>query len=495
MALPLDLYSIAQVRAQDAHAIEQLGIPAYTLMKRAGEGALHVLRSRWPTAMQIVVVTGGGNNGGDGYVLARFARAVGLSVSVLAVVPPAELRGAARQASDDYLGGGGDLQGFAPELLRGGEVVIDALLGTGARAPQAGPIQSAVVAINECGLPVLALDLPSGLNGDTGAVLGSAVRADCTISFVGLKVGLYVGEGPELAGRIVFDDLGLQPPALDQQRPVLQRLQDSLIGQALPRRARAAHKGDFGHVLIIGGQPGMPGAVRLAGEAALRAGAGRVTVATAPENLVAVAAGRPELMLLRVSVGSALRAAVAAADVVAIGPGLGQSNWSRELLDVALQSGRPLVIDADALNLLAQSGQRPPPGSILTPHPGEAARLLGWSTTQLQQDRCEALRQLVQRCGGIVVLKGAGTLVGCESQVSAICERGNPGMAGPGMGDVLTGAIAGILGQCRDPWLAARVGVLVHAMAGDELARTVGGRGMLAGEVAEELTRWVNLAP
>ncbi len=236
----------------------------------------------------------------------------------------------------------------------------------------------------------------------------------------------------------------------------------------------------------------MAGAVRLAGEACLRSGAGLVTIATAPEHVVAIVAGRPELICQGVRSADELAAPLAAASVVAIGPGLGTGEWSRALFDAALACAKPLIMDADALNLLAMTGQRVPGDTILTPHPGEAARLLDRKSAQVQSDRREALQRLIERTGALVVLKGAGTLIGAPNRVPALCTRGNPGMAAPGMGDVLTGAIAGILAQCRDPWLAARAGVMAHALAGDDLARQGSGRGMLALELAETLTRWVN---
>jgi NAD(P)H-hydrate epimerase len=486
------LYSVAQVRAFDAHAIEVQGVAGYTLMRRAGEAALRTLRSRWPTAQRIVIVTGGGNNGGDGYVLARFAQAAGLDVLVLAVVPATQLAGDARRAADDFLASGGAVQAFAAAALAEADVLIDALLGTGLRAPVRAAFERVIEALNASGRPILALDLPSGLDGDRGAVLGCAVRADCTITFVAPKAGLYLGDGPEFAGRVVCDDLEVLPPDGAASLPVLERLGEADIARALPRRGRAAHKGDFGRVLIIGGGPGMPGAVRLAGEASLRCGAGLVTVATAPENLTAIAAGRPELIVLGVREAAALQPALDAATVVAIGPGLGTGPWSEALLLAALACGKALVIDADGLNLLAASARRPPPGTVLTPHPGEAGRLLGISSAAIQADRLLSLNRLVDRSGAVVVLKGAGTLLGAPGMTPALCTQGNPGMAAPGMGDVLTGAIAGILAQCRDPWLAARAGVQAHALAGDTLARSGGGRGLLALEVTEGLSGWVN---
>ncbi len=492
MALPVALYSTAQVRALDAHAIGTGGVPGYTLMKRAGEAALRVLRGRWPMAHRIVVVCGGGNNGGDGYVLARFARAAGLTVTVLAAVPPERLRGDARRAWEDWNAGEGELRPFSPELLGSGEVVVDALLGTGLTGTVREDLAPVIRAINACRRPVFALDIPSGLDSDAGLPLGDAVRADCTVTFVGLKTGLFLGEGPEHSGTVFFDDLEVSAPESDEFRPRLERIVDAEVQRALPRRPRAAHKGNFGRVLIVGSGSGMPGAIRLAGEACLRVGAGLVTVAVAPENVPAISAGRPELICIALAAADQLREAIERAEIIAIGPGLGRSTWARTALRAVLESDKPTVIDADALNLLAESDSPPRTHWILTPHPGEAGRLLGIGNDAVQADRLGALERLVARYHGVIVLKGAGTLVGAPGRTPGLCERGNPGMASAGMGDVLTGAIAGILAQCRDPWLAARAGVLVHAMAGDAAART-GERGLLATDVARELHHCVNL--
>ena len=492
MALPVCLYSTAQVRALDAYAIEKLGIPGYTLMKRAGEAALRFLRTRFPVAHRIVVVCGAGNNGGDGYVLARFAQAAGLTVTTLAATVPDRLRGDALQAFEDLHASGGRIQPYSAERLREGEVIVDALLGTGLRGAAREEIAHVIRDINGAGRPVLAVDVPSGLDSDAGIPLGDTVRADCTVTFVGLKTGLFIGDGPEFAGTVFFDDLEITPAEAGAPRPRIERILESAIQQALPRRARSSHKGDFGRVLIVGGGVGMPGAVRLAGEACLRVGAGLVTVAVAPENVPAISAGRPELICLQLTDAEALREPAEKADVIAIGPGLGRTPWSRAALDVVLRSGKQLVVDADALNIVAESAGPARDDWVLTPHPGEAARLLGTETSEIQRDRLAALERLVARYRGTVVLKGAGTLVGAPGRTPALCERGNPGMATAGMGDVLTGTIAGILAQCQDAWLAARVGVLVHAMAGDAAART-GERGLLASDVARELRNCVNL--
>jgi len=485
MALPIAVYSAEQVRALDQRAIATLDVPGYTLMKRAGEASLRYLRARWPMALRIVIVCGGGNNGGDGYVLARFAQAAGLEVSVIAAAPVAGLRGDARQAHADFVASGGSARPLSAGLLRDGEVIVDAVFGTGLSRPVREEGAEVIRAINAAGRPVFAIDVPSGLDSDSGMPLGEAVRADSTVTFVALKTGLFLGEGPERAGRIFFDDLEVPVPDIPQFSPRLQRITETCVVQALPRRARQAHKGDFGRVLIIGGGVGMPGA------ACLRAGAGLVTVATAPENLVAIAAGRPELICVALHTPADLAPALERAEVVAIGPGLGRSAWSQELVRLTLESTKPLVVDADALNIIAESGKRQRDNWILTPHPGEAARLLGVDTAEVQADRLAALAALIRYYGGTIALKGAGTLVGRHGKAPGLCERGNPGMASAGMGDVLTGAIAGVLAQCEDPWLATRAAVMAHALAGDAAARP-GERGLLASDVARELQACVN---
>jgi NAD(P)H-hydrate epimerase len=341
----------------------------------------------------------------------------------------------------------------------------------------------------------MALDIPSGLDADSGAVRDDAIRAQLTLTFVGYKSGLFLDDGPEHAGVVLLDDLGVVAPALPEFVPLMRRIDEAEIAQALPPRPRSAHKGSSGRVLVIGGAGGMPGAVRLAGLAALRVGAGLVNVAAAPENLGAVTGAHPEIIYLPASGDADLTAALQGADAVAVGPGLGTGTWSRRLWSQVLRARpRLAVVDADALNLLAREPEQLPPGWVITPHPGEAGRLLGITTAEVQADRLAAVRALHARYGAISVLKGAGTLLASGSVGAPdihICDRGNPGMATAGMGDVLTGVIAGLGAQTGDPVIAARVGVLVHALAGDSAARG-GQRGLLASDVIAELRSWVN---
>lgn len=485
------LYRAAEVREADRRAIQEHGIAGYELMQRAAAAALRALRARWPRARRIRVICGAGNNAGDGYELARQANAAGLDARVAWLCAPDRLRGDAARAQSTAVAAGVPIREFAAAFLQDAEVIVDALLGTGLDRPLTAAWAAAVDAVNAAGCPVLALDIPSGLHADTGAVLGAAVRAALTVTFIAAKSGLYTGAGADHSGDIEFADLGV-PEAVFQGLPVAAwRMLPESLPQRLPGpRPRAAHKGRFGHVLVVGGQPGMGGAARLAAEAAARCGAGLVTIATHPQLAATLSLERPELMCAGVAGAADLQALLARATVVAVGPGLGQGDWGRSLFAALRDCGLPLIVDADALNLLARDPLRRGDW-VLTPHPGEAARLLATTTAAVQADRPAAVAALQARYGGVVVLKGAGTLIH-DGQRCRICSAGNPGMASGGMGDVLTGVIASLCAQGLAAADAAATGVLLHGLAGDAAARAGGERGLLAGDLLPELRRLVN---
>jgi hydroxyethylthiazole kinase-like uncharacterized protein yjeF len=489
-ALPTRLYTAAQVRELDRRTIEDHGVPGYELMQRAGRFAWGALARRWP-GRPLVVVCGAGNNAGDGYVVATRSLAAGVQVEVIAAVDPERLRGDALTACRDYLAAGGSVKSWDGRLhAPGGAVLVDGLLGTGLDRAVEGEFAGVVEAMNATDLPILALDLPSGLHADTGRVMGVAVRASLTTTFVGMKTGLLMGQGPERAGVILYDDLGAPGEVFEGIAPAAVRLLGAELARGLKPRPRDAHKGLFGHALVIGGGPGMPGAARLAGQAALRVGAGLVTVATVDEHVPAIAGGCPELMCRGVSRPRDLEPLLERATVVAVGPGLAREDWSRAVFEQALGSGLPLIVDADGLNLLAENPRRRDDW-LLTPHPGEAARLLDVDTAAIQADRLAAFRELTERYGASAVLKGAGSLVGAPGGPPWLCGFGNPGMAVAGMGDILTGVIAGLAAQLGDLPLAGRLGVLAHALAGDDAAGA-GQRGMVASDLLEPLRRLVN---
>lgn len=482
MSTQTALYTTAQVRALDAYAIDVLGIPGMVLMRRAAQAGFNELRRRWPDARRIGVLCGSGNNGGDGFLLAALALEAGLQVQTLALT--AESRGDAAAARRDYEQRIGRVEVAASgSRLERADVYVDALFGSGlARAPE-GAAENLINVINQRAAPVLALDVPSGLDANLGVCPGAVVRADATVCFVAWKRGLFTHQARDCCGELVLDTLSLPDEVLQQQVASAQLLHP----QPMPPRAAVSHKGDFGHVMVVGGDHGFGGAVRLAGEAALRVGAGLVSVATQPANIAALLAGRPELMAQGVDERSDCAALLARASVLALGPGLGQAAWGRNLWAAGMATKIPLVLDADGLNLLANSPQAfATRDVVLTPHPGEAARLLGTDTAAIQSDRFAAVRALADQFAAVVVLKGAGTLIAAPDAPVTACRHGNPGMASGGMGDVLTGVIAGLMAQGLAPMHAACLGVDMHARAADQIAES-GQRGMLASDLFEPL--------
>ena len=488
--LPANIYSVASVREIDRTAIEDHGIPGYTLMTRAGAATLHAARRRFPDAKRWQVVCGAGNNGGDGYVVARLAAQDGIVASVLTLVDPESLTGDAATAYGDFVAEGGVVMPWRGELDAEAELLVDAILGSGLERDVAGEFAKAVAAINEHPANVLALDVPTGINADSGARLGRAVRADVTVTFVGLKAGLFLDCAPDYCGELLYDGLEIPDECRAGVSPEFRRIDDALMRDALSPRRRAAHKGDFGHVLVIGGGDGMPGAVRLCGEAALRAGAGLVSIATAPSHAAVLAATRPELMAHAIESAADVEPLLEKADVIAFGPGLGRSGWAESLFKFVAADARPAVWDADALYWLAQQPDTAE-ARVITPHPGEAGALLQKSTTGIQSDRIAAAQALQQRYGGVAVLKGAGSLISAAAEVPSICTSGNPGMASAGMGDVLTGIIAALLAQGLPLELAALAGVEAHARAGD-IAAAKGQRGLIASDLISELRAVIN---
>jgi ADP-dependent NAD(P)H-hydrate dehydratase / NAD(P)H-hydrate epimerase len=461
------LYRAEQVRQLDRCAIEEHGIPGYVLMNRAGDAAFRTLRTRWPEARALTVCCGGGNNGGDGYVIARLAVEAGMTVQLIGLKPPGELSGDAARAARDWLQSGGGIEAL-DERLRG-DVIVDALLGTGLDRPAEGDYARLIAHINDAEQPVLAVDIPSGLAADTGMPIGPCVAADCTVTFIGNKRGLWTGQAGRWCGVRLFDDL-LTPAEIHDPMTVDARLLSSVdLDDWLPPRRVDTHKGDLGHVLVIGGDQGMAGAPVLAGQAALRSGSGLVSLATRAEHASVAIAIQPELMAHGVEDLPALDGLIEKADVLALGPGLGQSDWSKAVWLRAIQSDRPLVVDADGLNLLAVQEIRAERW-VLTPHPGEAAGLLQCRVDEVQRDRFAAVRALAERYRATVVLKGHGSLIASAEGSVAVCPFGNPAMATAGMGDALTGIIASLLGQGLSDFDAACCGVLVHALAGDRTA-------------------------
>ncbi len=458
-------------------------------MQRAGAAAFALARELYPQTQHWLVACGHGNNGGDGYVVARLAQAAGIRVTLLAIESDKPLPEEAACARDAWLDAAGVIH--APEHVWADDIdlVIDGVLGTGLNSAPRDAVAQLIEKCNQHAAPVVALDIPSGLLAETGATPGAVINASHTITFIALKPGLLTGKARDVVGKLHFHALGLETWLNGQTAPITRVDSAQLVGW-LPPRKPTSHKGTNGRLVIIGGDHGTAGAIRMTGEGALRAGVGLVRVLTRAENIAPLLTARPELMVQELTPQS-LDESLEWADVVVIGPGLGQQEWGKKALEKVENSRKPMLWDADALNLLAINPDKRQ-NRVITPHPGEAARLLNCSVSQIESDRLLAADRLVKRYGGIVVLKGAGTVVASQSGECAIVDVGNAGMGSGGMGDVLSGIIGALLAQKLTPYDAANAGCVAHGAAADVLAQRYGTRGMLASDLLSTLYPFVN---
>jgi NAD(P)H-hydrate epimerase len=484
------LYDTLAARSLDERATALLGGDAYVLMQRAGQAAWRHVLDYWPQAQRIVVACGPGNNGGDGYVLARAALQSGRRVSVVHLREHVPRTPSAQRACTEYVAAGGHVDLFE-DSLPAADLLVDALFGIGlSRAPDVATARL-IGALNQQTAPVLALDVPSGVDADRGQAPGAAVLATRTLQFISEHQGLRTGAALEYTGACALADLDVPLQAFEFVSPSAHGLGHEALARWLLPRRRNTHKGESGRVLCIGGDHGSGGAIALCAEAALRAGCGLLRVATRAEHVAPILARRPEAMVRAVESSADLQPWLEHGDVIALGPGLGQGEWGRALFALALRGTQRRVIDADGLNLLAEAGNVDVSGAILTPHPGEAARLLGVDTQDVQQDRYTAAQALAKQFDAVVVLKGAGTIIAAPARAPHVIDAGNPGMAVGGMGDLLTGIIASLHAQGLPAFEAASAGALLHALAGDVAARE-GERGLLPSDLLPVLRRLAN---
>lgn len=484
---------------------EAQGVSVESLMHEAGRAVAACALEHNPKAERIAVLCGKGNNGGDGLVAARFLAEHQRKIEVLVAASRSELNANA-QRELGRLREPGITPVFAPDRdwearlqdLSSADLLIDALLGTGAKGAPADAVEAAIHAINQSSRPVLAVDIPSGIDADTGEAAGEYVRADRTVTFGLRKPFVYQGDGMLAAGKFEVAPIGFPDSLLETPRGALAfGFQEARA--LMPARDRDAHKGSEGHVLIVAGHHAMPGAAFLAAKGALRAGAGLVTVAAIPPVCRIVAGQLPEAIfvplpeeegVLGLSAKEAILQASQQADALVIGPGLGGWPETGELLEALFDSVRiSIVVDADALNHLAKGHSRPRSPFLLTPHPGEAGRLLGIAAAEVQRRRFDSVRLLASKFAGTVLLKGAYTLIAEPGAPLWVNTTGNPGMAAPGMGDVLSGVIGSLLAKGLPPNRAAALGAYWHGLAGDLCAAEVGPAGYLASEVADMLPK------
>lgn len=490
------LYNSKSVRQLDRLAIQQLGIPSIVLMKRAGRAAFDELLDAWGAPSLITVFCGSGNNAGDGYIVAALAAEKGFAVRVVELAAAEKLSADGALARDYSANAGVSFEEFSADIDLDEGVIVDALLGTGFQQPVRELYANAIHCINNAALPVLSIDLPSGLCSDTGSAADAAVNADISVTFIAAKQGMFSGRGPALCGEIIYHSLDINEQLFQQQpcSSVLMNLDDLL--EYFPDRDADAYKNQFGHAMVIGGDRGYGGAGVMAAESALRTGAGLVSIATRPEHVAAILARQPEIMASGIISGQELEPLLDKPTVLIVGPGLGRSPWSEQLLQKAVASGLPMVVDADALNIIAEGRVVPnPDGSrwVMTPHPAEAARLLNISVAEVQANRFSAVRQLQKNFNAVVLLKGAGTLIASgDSELISVCPYGNPSMATAGMGDMLSGIVGGLLAQGLAPSQAAQLGCCLHSAAADLAVEDRGARGLAATDISAFITAILN---
>ncbi|MEA3406011.1 MAG: NAD(P)H-hydrate dehydratase [Pseudomonadota bacterium] len=485
----IEFYTAQQSQAIDHYAIHQANIPSLLLMKRAGLFSYETLLTHYPKTKKLLIVCGTGNNGGDGFVVAQLALMAGIEVDIVLTGKTETLKNEALLAFQEVKQLGVKTSPFPTDCLNEYDVIIDALFGTGLDREITGDIAHWIEQINAVKTPVLALDIPSGLDANTGQILGTAIKAERTCTFITQKPGLYQFNGADYCGKVHYSNLYLSPEVLHSQAPIAINHPLKHWLNQLPKRPENSHKGSTGSVCLIGGDQHMMGAIQMAGLASLKVGTGLVKVITHPEHGIALTQALPELMCYS---PEELEQQVKQTKVIAIGPGLGLTEWGKNLFKESLNQPQPKVFDADALTLLSQQPQQQT-NWVLTPHPGEAARLLNTTTETIQQDRITAIKAIQKQYGGVVVLKGNASLI-YDGKHLEMCLAGNPGMATGGMGDVLTGTIAGLIAQGMPLFKATCLGVNLHAHAGDIIAQQKGQHGLLPTELASTLSQLMTYA-
>ena len=493
MSMPRNLcklYSADQVRELDRIAIQDFGIPGLTLMQRAGKVTFDKMLDSFPESKSVCVLCGTGNNGGDGYVIATLAIEAGLKTTLVQLGDINTIKGDALLAKESFIKAGGIPLAFDETLLKA-DIIVDAILGTGLTRNVRDDWLSIFDTVNKYPAKKIAVDIPSGLSSDTGNVLGACIKADLTVTYIGLKCGLFTGQARDQVGQLVFDELAVPAAVYEKlsRKSNKSLIPYSFITDTIKPRSRCSHKGNFGSVLLIGGGPGMSGAIRLAAEACLRSGAGLVHLATNPSHAHYINATRPEMMVRGIEKPKDMDELLTKANTIVLGPGLGKSKWARDLFTHAMNASQPIIMDADALNILSENPTKKD-NWILTPHPKEASRLLKTTVQEIESDRFAKIEKMQQKYGGVCILKGAGSLINNGSE-TLVCTAGNPGMSSGGMGDVLSGIIGALVAQGLDLFAAATMGVELHAQAAD-LAAEKGEIGMLASDLFPHLRALLN---
>ena len=497
----MKLYTAGETRKIDNLAIKQKNISGYSLMQMAAEFSLDIILRELNPVEELIIFCSKGKNSGDGFLLGAYAKEFGLEVTVVMSNSPKDLKGVTRKAFHEMKES--NVKVISSKSLKNhsiskNAVLVDALLGTGLKGSLRKNIKDSILVLNQLGMkiPVVSLDIPSGVNPDTGNAQDVYVLADITTSFVAQKRGCFTSHGKKASGEVLYSDLDI-PKKLFSEVPSTSSIinYENSMGRVIYRE-EDAHKGNFGHVVVVGGDRGFGGAGILCSKAAVYSGSGLTSLVTRPEHVSASLVSCPEVMVKGVNSGQDLEEHLLKPDVIAIGPGLGQTAWSEQMVQRVFWEAEkrdvPVIMDADALNLLTQLklSSKLPKNLILTPHPGEAARLLNTSISNVESDRFGSAAKLQKKFNATVVLKGSGSIVCYKSngvQKWGLCNSGNPGMATGGMGDVLTGIIAGILAQGLSLKDSAEAGVDLHSKAADLACLETGEVSLTPSDVISEL--------
>ena len=508
--IPKRLYRVDQMPILEQMAMKKLALNTFDLMVLAGTAVFQILKSNYPLVNKLIIFVGSGNNAGDGYIVAAKAKSVGMKVEVIQLSGIEKLSGIAMKAHEYAKSSGVETRSFDAELLDGCSsdeetLIVDAILGVGINKSVTGLYEKAILSINAASHPVVSVDLPSGLNADTGRAMGIAVKADITVSFIGLKQGLLTGEGQDYSGQVFFERFDIPDNVYSSEsspKPSSKRIDINYVQGRLKPRKKSAHKGDHGHVVVLGGDKGFGGAGIMAAEAAQRAGAGLVTLVTRSEHKTAALVRCPELMVIGEEDEKNWGGILNRASCIVVGPGLGTNEWGRSILSKVIEQKKinhtPVLFDADALTLLTERENTlktfETHNAVFTPHPGEAARLLGCSTEFVESDRFRTVKELVKLLGGTCLLKGSGSLTSSEyaPDIIYLCSEGNAGMASGGMGDVLSGIVASLIAQGLSCVDALNCGICIHGEAGDLASRANGERGLRATDLFPFLAKLLN---
>ncbi|WWP01696.1 MAG: bifunctional ADP-dependent NAD(P)H-hydrate dehydratase/NAD(P)H-hydrate epimerase [Candidatus Dasytiphilus stammeri] len=487
--LPYSIWTVRDTQQIEKEYLENnQGLTQFNLMERAGKAAFDYIYHSYPQAKKWLVLCGPGNNGGDGYIVASLAQAAGIEITLLSSCTNSSPK-EAQKSRHQWLSSGGKISPHDIDWPNNLDIIIDGLLGNQLNRVPSYPYNMLINKANQSDLPIVSLDIPSGLSAETGATPGDVIKAAHTITFITLKPGLFTGKARKYVGKIHYDSLGIDE-FLKNKEASIKRMDANCLPILLPPRCPISHKREHGRLLIIGGEIGTAGAVRLAGEAALRTGSGLVKILTKKFNIIPILSNRPELMVDELRIDT-LDYSLNWADIIVVGPGLGQKNWGQKALSIIQKSTKPMLWDADALIMLSEKPDQRH-NRIITPHPGEAAKLLNISIAEIESNRLDAAKSLANKYGGIVVLKGAGTIIASYQGDLVIADVGNAGMASGGMGDVLSGIIGSLLGQQLSYYQAACAGCIIHGAAADLLASQLGMCGILASDIFSQIHLLMN---